>query len=165
MPSPVRLGDLIRTRVREEVARYNANPVPRLKLLEFGHRPTHGSANTTLVEDLASCGYLVATIDHTYSDDEVEFPAAGSRSGYLTTPADEFPQDGKAAAARSSGVRVGDIHRVTVIRRHKTQDGSGTFIRRQGGVCRAGPDPGASEACGEAEARAGGRCAAVQQMR
>lgn len=29
VPSPVRLRDLIRHRVREEVARYNANPVPR----------------------------------------------------------------------------------------------------------------------------------------
>jgi hypothetical protein len=29
VPSPVSLGDLIRFRVREEVARYNANPVPR----------------------------------------------------------------------------------------------------------------------------------------
>jgi dienelactone hydrolase len=32
------------------------------------------AVNTTLVEDLASRGYLVATIDHTYSDDEVQFP-------------------------------------------------------------------------------------------
>jgi dienelactone hydrolase len=30
--------------------------------------------NTALVQDLASRGYLVATVDHTYSDDEVEFP-------------------------------------------------------------------------------------------
>jgi hypothetical protein len=29
VPSPVSLRDLIRFRVREEVARYNANPVPR----------------------------------------------------------------------------------------------------------------------------------------
>jgi predicted dienelactone hydrolase len=32
------------------------------------------SADTVLVQDLASRGYLVATIDHTYSDNEVEFP-------------------------------------------------------------------------------------------
>lgn len=30
--------------------------------------------NTALVENLASRGYLVVAIDHTYSDDEVEFP-------------------------------------------------------------------------------------------
>jgi len=30
--------------------------------------------DTALVQDLASRGYLVATIDHTYIDDEVEFP-------------------------------------------------------------------------------------------
>ena len=29
VPSPVKLRELIRHRVREEVARYNANPVPR----------------------------------------------------------------------------------------------------------------------------------------
>jgi hypothetical protein len=29
VPNPVRLGELIQHRVREEVARYNANPVPR----------------------------------------------------------------------------------------------------------------------------------------
>ena len=32
------------------------------------------SFNTALVQDLASRGYLVATVDHTYTDDEVEFP-------------------------------------------------------------------------------------------
>jgi dienelactone hydrolase len=32
------------------------------------------SFNTVLVQNLASRGYLVATVDHTYSDDEVEFP-------------------------------------------------------------------------------------------
>jgi dienelactone hydrolase len=32
------------------------------------------SFNTALVQDLASRGYLVATVDHTYSDDEAEFP-------------------------------------------------------------------------------------------
>lgn len=32
------------------------------------------SFNTVLVQDLASRGYLVATVDHTYSDAEVEFP-------------------------------------------------------------------------------------------
>jgi predicted dienelactone hydrolase len=48
------------------------------------------SANTTLVEDLASRGYLVATIDHTYSDDEVEFP--GGRVAQRVLPADETRQ-------------------------------------------------------------------------
>ncbi|TCO65849.1 alpha/beta hydrolase family protein [Actinocrispum wychmicini] len=32
------------------------------------------AVNTALVQELASRGYLVATVDHTYSDDEVEFP-------------------------------------------------------------------------------------------
>ena len=32
------------------------------------------SFNTVLVQDLASRGYVVVTVDHTYSDDEVEFP-------------------------------------------------------------------------------------------
>jgi predicted dienelactone hydrolase len=48
------------------------------------------SYNTTLVQNLASRGYVVVTIDHTYSDDEVEFP-----DGYVAhrvLPAQETEQ-------------------------------------------------------------------------
>jgi predicted dienelactone hydrolase len=49
------------------------------------------SVDTVLVEDLASRGYLVATIDHTYSDDEVEFP--GGRVAQRVLPPDETRQE------------------------------------------------------------------------
>lgn len=59
--------------------------------------------NTVLVQELASRGYLVATIDHTYSDDEVEFP--DGRVVQRTLPAaqtlqqraDEVPERDKDA--------------------------------------------------------------------
>jgi hypothetical protein len=41
VPTPVRLGQLIRFRVREEVARYNADPVPRFQGLV---QPTEAEA-------------------------------------------------------------------------------------------------------------------------
>jgi dienelactone hydrolase len=46
--------------------------------------------NTALVQDLASRGYLVATVDHTYSDDEVEFP--GGRVARRVLPAHQDTQ-------------------------------------------------------------------------
>ena len=48
------------------------------------------SADTTLVQDLASRGYVVVTIDHTSSDDEVEFP--GGRVALRVLPAAETRQ-------------------------------------------------------------------------
>ncbi|HEX4700758.1 MAG TPA: hydrolase, partial [Pseudonocardiaceae bacterium] len=48
------------------------------------------SVNTALVQDLASHGYLVVTVDHTYSDDEVEFP--DGRVALRVLPADETDQ-------------------------------------------------------------------------
>ena len=48
------------------------------------------SADTVLAEDLASRGYLVATIDHTYSDDEVEFP--DGTIAHRVLPDDQTPQ-------------------------------------------------------------------------
>jgi dienelactone hydrolase len=48
------------------------------------------SVNTALVQDLASHGYLVVTVDHTYSDDEVEFP--DGRVAQRVLPADQTDQ-------------------------------------------------------------------------
>jgi dienelactone hydrolase len=52
------------------------------------------SFNTALVQDLASRGYLVATVDHTYSDREVEFP--GGRVAQRILP--ENPTDQQLTA-------------------------------------------------------------------
>jgi dienelactone hydrolase len=42
--------------------------------------------NTAVVQNLASRGYLVATVDHTYSDDEVEFPDGRVATRVLPDP-------------------------------------------------------------------------------
>jgi hypothetical protein len=54
--------------------------------------------NTTLVQDLASRGYVVATVDHTYSDDEVEFP--DGRVARRVLPAEQTPQQITAEVAQ-----------------------------------------------------------------
>jgi predicted dienelactone hydrolase len=60
--------------------------------------------NTALVQDLASRGYLVATVDHTYSDDEVEFP--GGRVAQRVLPAHQDIQQLTAEVAeRDKDVR------------------------------------------------------------
>jgi hypothetical protein len=53
--------------------------------------------NTALVQDLASRGYLVASVDHTYSDDEVEFP--GGRVAQRVLPAHQTTQQFTAEVA------------------------------------------------------------------
>jgi predicted dienelactone hydrolase len=42
--------------------------------------------NTVLVQDLASRGYVVVTVDHTYSDNEVEFPDGHVATRVLPDP-------------------------------------------------------------------------------
>ena len=60
------------------------------------------SAGTSLVEELASYGYLVVTIDHTYDASEVEFP--GGRLETALLPAD--PSD--RLVVEETGVREAD---------------------------------------------------------
>lgn len=55
------------------------------------------SFNTVLVQDLASRGYLVATVDHTYSDNEVEFP--DGRVARRVLPEQPTPQQSAADVA------------------------------------------------------------------
>jgi dienelactone hydrolase len=55
------------------------------------------SFNTALVQDLASRGYLVASVDHTYSDDEVEFP--GGRVAQRVLPENQTRQQFTAEVA------------------------------------------------------------------
>jgi predicted dienelactone hydrolase len=57
--------------------------------------------DTTLVEDLASRGYLVVTIDNTYESPEVQFP-----NGSVATPT--MPGDPDAFIRKSLAVRVSD---------------------------------------------------------
>lgn len=65
---------------------------------------------TTAVQDLASRGYLVATIDHTYDSSEVEFPYGRIVDGLLNQLFQEAqqPSDLQALAAKVFDVRVAD---------------------------------------------------------
>jgi predicted dienelactone hydrolase len=60
------------------------------------------SLGTTLVEDLASHGYIVVAIDHTHDASEVEFP--GGRIEVSALP----PVDSEAVAAQAEQIRVAD---------------------------------------------------------
>jgi dienelactone hydrolase len=61
------------------------------------------SINTALVEQLASRGYLVVTIDHTYDAEEVEFP--GGRIEPRTMPPDSRQVNTEAVAVREADTR------------------------------------------------------------
>ena len=58
--------------------------------------------NTTLVEELASHGYIVVTIDHTHDAGEVEFPDGRVETGALPREVDE------SVIAQALAVRVAD---------------------------------------------------------
>jgi dienelactone hydrolase len=65
---------------------------------------------TTVVQDLASRGYLVVTIDHTFDASEVEFPHGRVVDGILPELFTNVkqPSDYEALAAKIFGVRVAD---------------------------------------------------------
>lgn len=68
------------------------------------------SWGTTLVQDLASRGYVVVTIDHTYDASEVEFPDGRVVGGLLQQLFGEVeqPSDFEALAAKIFAVRAAD---------------------------------------------------------
>ncbi|MEU1724529.1 lipase [Nonomuraea sp. NPDC005692] len=63
---------------------------------------------TTLVQDLASRGYLVVTVDHTYEADQVEFPG-GRVVRALPLPAKLTPRVIAALLERHSRARLADM--------------------------------------------------------
>ncbi|SCG64089.1 alpha/beta hydrolase family protein [Micromonospora humi] len=65
---------------------------------------------TTLVQDLASRGYVVVTVDHTYEASEVEFPGGRVVPGRLAQLFEEAqqPDDFQRLAARVFDVRLDD---------------------------------------------------------
>ncbi|WP_066940442.1 hypothetical protein [Microtetraspora fusca] len=66
---------------------------------------------TTLVEDLASRGYLVVTVDHTYEADQVEFP--GRRlARALPLPAKLTPKVIAKLLAKHARARLADMRYV-----------------------------------------------------
>ncbi|MBM7771676.1 putative dienelactone hydrolase [Actinokineospora baliensis] len=97
----------------------------RLPLVLFSHGYAGSRLTTTaLAEDLASHGYLVASVDHTYEAAAVKFP--DGRVIYHSVPPEQSPEDVAAAirvrAADLSSVltellrrRLADPHRVAAI--------------------------------------------------
>ncbi len=71
------------------------------------------SWETTLVQDLASRGYIVVTIDHTYETSEVEFPGGQVIDSQLATWIAQAEQHGTAAVLallkKIVAVRVADV--------------------------------------------------------
>jgi dienelactone hydrolase len=65
---------------------------------------------TTLVQDLASRGYVVVTVDPTYDASEVEFPGGRVVDGVLNTQLQQAQKDGTLAALAKKivDVRVAD---------------------------------------------------------
>jgi len=69
---------------------------------------------TTLVQDLASRGYVVVTIDHTYEASEVEFPGGRVIDSQLAAWAAQAQQNGTVLALLKKivAVRVADVRSV-----------------------------------------------------
>jgi predicted dienelactone hydrolase len=65
---------------------------------------------TTVVQDLASRGYLVVTVDHTFDASEVEFPDGRVVGGLLEQLFDDVaqPSDFQTLAAKIFDVRIAD---------------------------------------------------------
>jgi predicted dienelactone hydrolase len=65
---------------------------------------------TTVVEDLASRGYLVVTIDHTYDSSEVEFPGGRVVGGLLNQLFQQAqqPEEFQTLATKIFDVRIAD---------------------------------------------------------
>ncbi|MDL4773076.1 alpha/beta hydrolase family protein [Actinomadura xylanilytica] len=81
-------------------ARAGGNPVVLFSPGYGGQR----ALNTSLVEDLASRGYVVVTIDHTYETPFVEFP--GGRLEFAKQPSDPSEEDyAKALRVREADTK------------------------------------------------------------
>jgi predicted dienelactone hydrolase len=76
-------------------------PHPRPVVLYSPGLQADRSASTTLVEQLASEGYVVVTIDHTHDAAEVEFPGGRVELSAL-------PSDSNAVATEAVAVRAAD---------------------------------------------------------
>lgn len=79
------------------------------------------TVGTVLVEDLASRGYIVVTIDHTYEASEVEFPGARLETASL-------PEE--ASLKKMISVRVSDV-RFVLDRLEGIRDGSNPDAERR----------------------------------
>ncbi|AWZ06760.1 MULTISPECIES: alpha/beta hydrolase [unclassified Streptomyces] len=113
---PLRPGTLAAVRPH---ARTGAPAVPgALPLVLLGHGRKGGRSNcTALAEELASYGYLVAALDHTYDAAVVEFPGGRAVHSVLPEESDDWDRQERLEIA----ARVGDLRFVATTltrRRH-----------------------------------------------
>ncbi|MBM2618316.1 hydrolase [Actinoplanes sp. LDG1-06] len=82
------------------------------------------TASTALVEELASHGFVVVTVDHTHDANFVEFP--DGRLATLAIPEPQTPAEEQAMIAKALAVRVADtrfvLDRLTAIARGHNPD-------------------------------------------
>jgi alpha-beta hydrolase superfamily lysophospholipase len=100
-------------------------------LYSHGHGQ-HRSSSTALVEELASHGYIVVTIDHTYDAGQVEFPS-GRVEKYAMPPLtaeDDDPVVLKAVDVRVADTRfvLEELSRRVRDRRHPLPHGLGDIL-------------------------------------
>ncbi|MEV7797135.1 lipase [Streptomyces sp. NPDC087512] len=100
-------------------------------LYSHGHGQ-HRSSSTALVEELASHGYIVVTIDHTYDAGQVEFPG-GRIERYAMPPLtaeDDDPVVLKAVDVRVADTRfvLEELSRRVRDRRHPLPHGLGDIL-------------------------------------
>ncbi|MDJ0382020.1 hypothetical protein [Streptomyces sp. G-G2] len=94
------------THAREGAPARTADGRRPVILYSHGHGQ-HRNSSLTLVEDLASHGYVVVTLDHTHDAGQVEFPDGRVKTYAMPelTPANEQRVIGKAVDVRVADVR------------------------------------------------------------
>ncbi|GHH68593.1 lipase [Streptosporangium violaceochromogenes] len=67
------------------------------------------ASSTALVEDLASHGYVVAAVDHTYDAGAVEFPGGRVETHAASPPQPDFDNPGDPVATKAVAARQADV--------------------------------------------------------
>ncbi|MGJ6962121.1 lipase [Streptosporangium sp. G11] len=84
------------------------------------------ASSTALVEDLASHGYVVATIDHTYDAGAVEFPDGQVKIHAASSPPPNFDKPDDPVATKAVAARLADtrfvVDRLTALNRGHVVD-------------------------------------------
>lgn len=102
----------------------------RLPLVVFSHAYTADrSVYTTLVADLASRGYIVASVDHTSDAFAVQFPSGEVVPGVFGSPLASDPISDRQLASLIN-VRVADVRFVTTLLLKRSADRGGWLSGR-----------------------------------
>ncbi|WP_283135856.1 alpha/beta hydrolase family protein [Rhizohabitans arisaemae] len=73
---------------------------------------TERASGTALVQDLASHGYVVAAVDHTYDAAAVEFPGGRVETHAASTPPPDFDKPDDPVAVKAVAARLADTRYV-----------------------------------------------------